>query len=95
MDCPCACHWHKNDGKPWHTQPCCSDPIGSKLTRKPDEVRIFPCGACGGDGGHHDFAGSWERCNLCAGEGELEFEVKPATLNDLGKDMYGGPVEGK
>lgn len=50
---------------------------------KPNEVRIFPCGACGGDGGHHDFADTWTRCYLCDGEGELEVDVYPVALEDL------------
>ncbi|WP_028136143.1 hypothetical protein [Bradyrhizobium japonicum] len=50
---------------------------------KPNEVRIIPCGACGGDGGHHGFDDVWERCNLCSGEGELEYDVEDIKMEDL------------
>lgn len=52
---------------------------------KPAEVRIIPCGACGGDGGHNGFDDVWERCNLCSGEGELEYDVEPVGLEDFQK----------
>ena len=29
--CPCACHWHEDDGSRWHSTPCCDHPIGSNL----------------------------------------------------------------
>lgn len=50
---------------------------------KPEEVRIIRCSSCGGDGGHHDFAGQWSRCYLCDGDGEIEIEVMPIEMEDL------------
>lgn len=47
------------------------------------ETRIIPCSECGGDGGHHDFAGHWARCSACIGKGEIEIELEPVTLEDL------------
>lgn len=47
------------------------------------DSRIIVCGACGGDCGHHDFAGHWARCDLCLGEGELEVEVSEIEMEDL------------
>ena len=40
-DCPCACHWHKNDGTKWHDKPCCDQPAGSKL-QVPDAAQAAP-----------------------------------------------------
>jgi len=50
---------------------------------EPQEIRIYPCGACGGDGGHHDFAGHWFRCAPCNGEGWIEVELQPVEMEDL------------
>ncbi|MGX1362568.1 excinuclease UvrABC ATPase subunit [Bradyrhizobium elkanii] len=56
---------------------------------EPQEIRIFPCGACGGDGGHHDFAGHWFRCMPCKGEGWIEVELQPVEMEDLDQDCIG------
>lgn len=42
------------------------------------DIRIIPCSACGGDGGHHDFAGHWDRCVICNGTGDEEVELQHA-----------------
>ncbi|MGY3527238.1 hypothetical protein [Bradyrhizobium sp. USDA 4452] len=50
----------------------------------PDEIRIFPCGACGGDGGGYEGGNEiWIRCDLCLGEGEFEIELATIEMEDL------------
>lgn len=47
----------------------------------PDAELVFtvPCEECGGDGGHHDFAGRWDRCLICGGTGDEKIELHPET----------------
>jgi DnaJ-class molecular chaperone len=40
------------------------------------DMRLIPCAACGGDGGHHDVAGHWARCVDCGGTGEEEIDAE-------------------
>jgi hypothetical protein len=47
------------------------------------EPRIIVCVCCGGDRGHNDYDGRWHVCRACDGEGEIEIEVEPVTMEDL------------
>ena len=51
------------------------------------DTRIIPCPACGGDKGHHDFAGHWTRCDACDATGDIEVELEPVELDDLENKM--------
>ena len=51
---------------------------------QPDEIRIIPCGACGGDGGGYEGGNErWIRCVACNGQGELETELEPVSLEEM------------
>ncbi len=43
--CPCACHWHEDDGSPWHIKPCCDQPVGSRLVPERPECCLRDEGA--------------------------------------------------
>lgn len=43
---------------------------------RPVEENPIPCESCGGDGGHHDFAGNWSRCVVCNGTGNQDMEQR-------------------
>ena len=49
-------------------------------------IRIVDCWGCGGDGGWDEPAAwtpTWFECPYCHGEGELEIQVEPVTLDDM------------
>lgn len=48
-----------------------------------NSLRIITCAVCGGDKGHMNFDGRWERCPACEGEGEFEVELQPIEMEDL------------
>ena len=48
------------------------------------EFRIIACECCGGDRGHFDDLNQrWITCRACNGEGEIEIEPEPISLDDL------------
>jgi hypothetical protein len=47
------------------------------------EERVMPCSACGGDGGHDDYAGYWHPCTECDATGDFIAELHPINLSDL------------
>jgi len=57
-----------------------------------DHFRTVPCSHCGGDGGHHDFAGRWSRCEDCDATGIVDICIKPIEINDLDRALCGLPI---
>lgn len=86
--CP-QCGWSENEEYDLSTRKSPVDERGGAIDQfggyhPPGSLRAILCAGCGGDRGtNEEPSGRWIKCTDCDGDGEIEVEFKPVTMEDL------------